>query len=313
MKSLIRKIFNKIGVVIFGDLNQEIESNRILAAKLLIDKIRNSTELKNLKDSEFKVFSQWGEDGIIQYLIHNVAIENDTFVEFGVENYTESNTRFLLVNNNWAGLVIDGDPKNISFIQSDPIYWRHDLKAECAFITKDNINELFESNGVTDDIGLLSVDIDGNDYWVWDSINAINPRIVICEYNSLWGDTLSVTTPYDSAFSRTNAHYSNLYFGASITALTKLASSKGYSLVGSNIAGNNVFFVRSDLLGDIVVSSPKDAWIQSRFRESRDESGQLTFLSFVERLALIADMSLVNLDDGKQYTVGELYSVKGHE
>jgi len=269
------------------------------------------SKVDNLADAEFRVYSQFGEDGIISFLINNIPIKNKIFIEFGVENYIESNTRFLLKRCNWQGLVIDGDRQNVSFIRSDPIHWRHNLKVECAFITTDNINSLIQTNGISEDIGLLSVDIDGNDYWVWDSINVINPRIVICEYNSLWGDTFSVTTPYDSAFSRTKAHYSNLYFGASITALTELANIKGYSLVGSNMAGNNLFFVRNDLLGDLPVVMPKDAWIQSQIRESRDKSGQLTFLPFTERLALISEMPLINLDDGKQYSIGELYCVKG--
>jgi len=270
----------------------------------------NNNNIESLDKEEFKVFSQWGEDGIIQFLLRHVEIKNDIFVEFGVENYLESNTRFLLVNNNWSGLVIDGDPENISYIKSSLIYWRHDLKAECAFITKDNINELLISNGLKNDIGLLSIDIDGNDYWVWDAIDVISPRIVVCEYNSLWGDTLSVTTPYQPSFSRTKEHYSNLYFGASITALTDLAKSKGYSLVGSNTAGNNIFFVRNDLLKGLIVLSPQNAWIESRFRESRNKSGNLSYLSFDERLGLVSDMPLVNLSDGQQYSVSELYSVK---
>ena len=261
----------------------------------------------SLGEREFQVFSQWGEDGITQFLISNIKIENDFFVEFGVENYLESNTRFLLLNNNWSGLVIDGSPDNVAYIKSDPIYWRHNLKADCAFITKDNINELLMKNGASGDIGLLSVDIDGNDYWVWGAIDVVSPRIVVCEYNSLWGDTLAVTTPYHSSFSRTKAHYSNLYFGASISALTELAKSKGYSLVGSNTAGNNIFFIRNDLLGDLTVLSPQNAWVQAQFRESRDKLGNLTYLSFDERLDLISDMPLVNLNDGQQYSVNKLF------
>ncbi len=264
---------------------------------------------KQFNDYEFQVYSQWGEDGLIQHLIHQVLIERPIFIEFGVEKYTESNTRFLLTNNNWSGLIIDGSELHIEYIKNDPIYWKHNLKAEHSFIDNNNINSLIKKNGISGDIGLLSVDIDGNDYWVWDSINVVNPRIVVCEYNSLWGDKLSVSTPYDSAFCRTNSHYSNLYFGASITALTKLANSKGYSLIGSNVAGNNLFFVRNDLVVNMTAITPKDAWVQSQFRESRNESRQLTLLSFTERLNLLADMPLVNLDDGKQYNVRDLYGI----
>lgn len=264
----------------------------------------------SFSDYEYQVYSQWGEDGLIQHLINQVEIERPIFIEFGVEKYVESNTRFLLVNNNWSGLVMDGSEENIHYIKNDPIYWRHNLKAECAFVDQQNIDELIRRNGVAGDIGLLSIDIDGNDYWIWDSLTVVSPRIVVCEYNSLWGADQAVTTPYDPSFIRTRAHYSNLYYGASIAALTQLAGKKGYSLVGSNKAGNNVFFVRNDLLADMKVVTPKDAWVQSQFREARNRNGQLAFLPFEERLRELVEMPLVNLADGKQYKVGELYAVE---
>ena len=261
----------------------------------------------NFNEYEYQVYSQWGEDGLIQSLINKIVIDRPIFVEFGVEKYTESNTRYLLVNNNWSGLVIDGSEENIHYIKNDPIYWKYNLKAECAFINKENINSLLKKNGIFGDIGLLSVDIDGNDYWVWDAIDVISPRIVICEYNSLWGYTESVSVPYSASFVRSKAHHSNLYYGASIVAFTELAKSKGYSLIGSNTAGNNIFFVRDDLTGDLKVTTPKEAWIQSQFSEGKDKSGQLTFLPFEKRMAEIADMPLMNLSDKKQYQVHEIY------
>ena len=149
---------------------------------------------------EFQVYSQWGEDGLIQHILSRVDVPNKIFVEFGVEDYTESNTRFLLVNDNWSGLVIDGSAKNISYIKNDPIYWRYNLKAKCAFVDSGNINEIIRQNGISGDIGLLSIDVDGNDYYIFEAIESISPRVIICEYNSLWGDKLSVSTPYDPAF-----------------------------------------------------------------------------------------------------------------
>ena len=130
------------------------------------------------------------------------------------------------MNNNWSGLVIDGDPANVSIIKSDPIYWRHNLKADCAFVTKDNINELLKRNGISGDVGLLSVDVDGNDYWVWKEIDAISPRIVVIEYNSRFGADRAVTVPYDASFVRRRAHHSMIYFGASLRALVNLGKKK---------------------------------------------------------------------------------------
>jgi hypothetical protein len=256
------------------------------------DSIENSA---CLNDHEFKVYSQWGEDGIIDYLIRNVEIENNIFVEFGVGNYLESNTRYLLINKNWSGLVIDGDSKNISFIKSDPIYWRQDLKADCAFITKDNINELLEKHAIMGDIGLLSIDIDGNDYWVWKEIDVISPRIVVIEYNYRFGADNAVTIPYDPHFVRQKAHYSMIYFGASLPALVSLGKKKGYSFIGCNSNGLNAFFVRTDVLGDLRVMTAEGGYVKGKFREARNRDGHLSFMSFKEEQSILIGLPVVNV------------------
>lgn len=265
-----------------------------------------STNSKDILDYEFKVSSQWGEDGIIQYLINNVKIENKIFVEFGVEKYTESNTRFLLQNNNWKGLVIDGSEENIDYIKNDPIYWRYNLKVECAFIDKDNINELISKNGINGDIGLLSVDIDGNDYWVWKAIDCISPRIIICEYNSHFGSENKVSVPYDKSFIRNQKHYSNIYYGASISAFEYLATKKGYSLITSNSSGNNVFFVRNDLLENLKVSSSEEAYQVAQFRESRNQEGSLTFNNMEANLNMLKDMDIIDVEKMKTIKIEQL-------
>ena len=271
---------------------------------------RQLVHCTDYRQAEFRVFSQWGEDGIIQYLLHHVSIDRPIFVEFGVENYTESNTRFLLTNNQWSGLVIDGGAENIDYIRRDQIYWASNLKAEHAFITRENINELLSKNGIIGDIGLLSVDIDGNDYWVWQAINIISPRIVICEYNSLFGPTAEVTTPYDAAFTREAAHFSKIYYGASISGLTSLASAKGYSLVAGNQAGNNVFFVRNQLLSGMRVLTPREAYRRAQFRESHDEQGNLTFEDFKSRLDKIKDLPLFDIQQRSLNTVRNLIQIE---
>ena len=183
-----------------AEITASNETNIILTAGLHVHKIRELGVVKSLRDVEFRAFSQWGEDGIIQYLINQVPIESTSFVEFGVENYLEANTRFLLINDNWKGLVLDGSERHIDFIRNDKIYWRHDLSAECRFITRENINDTLDECGFRGDIGLLSIDIDGNDYWVWESIDIIKPRIVVCEYNSVFGDQQAVTVPLRRGF-----------------------------------------------------------------------------------------------------------------
>jgi hypothetical protein len=256
---------------------------------------RQLAQCSDYRQAEFRVFSQWGEDGIIQYLLKHVPVERPIFVEFGVENYTESNTRFLLTNNQWSGLVIDASAENIDYIRRDQIYWATNLKTEHSFITKENINDLLSKNGIEGDIGLLSVDIDGNDYWVWQAIDTISPRIVICEYNSLFGPTAKVTTPYDAAFVRSSAHFSKVYYGASISAFCSLAATKGYSLVASNSVGNNIFFIRNDLVGSMPVLPPAHAYRRAQFREYHDENGQLTYDDFEVRLRKISHLPIYDL------------------
>jgi hypothetical protein len=290
-----------------SELKQMQTANIMLAAKLNADRLANLSPDKGLSVFEYKVYSQWGEDGIIQYLIHNTAIENQVFVEFGVENYTEANTRFLLVNNNWSGLVIDGSEENIDYVKNDDIYWKHQLTAACSFITKDNINDLILNAGISGDIGLLSVDIDGNDYWVWEAINVVNPRIVVAEYNSVFGDTFEVTVPYSSDFQRRKAHYSCLYYGASLAALCGLAEKKGYVFVGCNSAGNNAFFIRSDLETDCKKLTPQEGFVSSKFRESRNERGEPTFLNGKEKLQAIKEKYVYDLSSKTEIKIEDLF------
>lgn len=304
MKTIANKLFHKlffrkpavkIDLISIAEVAQGIETNRILMAQSIIRQICKTGIVKSLHDVEFRAFSQWGEDGIIQYLIHNVPIKNKTFVEFGVETYREANTRFLVLNNNWKGLVIDGGAENIKAVIGDSIYWKHDLTAECHFITKENINAIISRAGFHGDIGLLSVDVDGNDYWIWEAIDCIQPRIVICEYNSVFGDEYPISVPYNENFVRTKAHYSNLYFGASLPALCFLADKKGYDFVGSNSHGVNAFFVRRDLNHGLPCLTAKEGYVESRFRESRDADGSLTYITGKDRLALIVQMNVVDV------------------
>ena len=228
----------------------------------------------DLHAREFRAFSQWGEDGILQHLIRHVDIPRKQFVEFGVEDYAEANTRFLLINDNWSGLVLDGSEQHVHAIHDDPLYWRHDLKAVAAFITRDNINDLLGEHGVTGDIGLLSIDIDGMDYWVWQAIDCIQPAIVVVEYNARFGPDRAVTVPYRDDFDRRTAHPSLIYYGASLAALHLLGQRKGYDLIGCGSAGLNAFFVRRDLRPEsLPARTAAQAFVPAGYREAHDEAG----------------------------------------
>ena len=288
----IEKVSNFIKKV-----NSTSNETIILAAGSLLSKQQLLMNSTNINDYEFKVFSQFGEDGIIQFLVNNVRIENTTFIEFGVENYLESNTRFLMMNNNWKGFIMDGSEKAIQSLKKRDWFWKYNLTAKAVFIDKDNINDLISQNGFSN-IGLLSIDLDGNDYYIFQELDlsTVNPSIIIIEYNSVFGKDRAITVPYDKYFNRTKAHYSNLFFGASLTALDYLANKKGYSLVGCNIAGNNAFFVRNDLLNKRVKELSVDqSYKESQIRDSRDKNYALSYFAGKKRIELIKGLEVVNV------------------
>ena len=209
--------------------------------------ISNNLNQKTIfRNREFGAYSQNGEDGLLLYIFSKIGVTNRCFVEFGIEEGKECNTANLSINFGWNGLLIEG---NNEYVKKAKDYYKNKtskVNIVHGFITKENINSLISDNGVKGKIDLLSIDIDGNDYWVWKEINVINPRVVVIEYNSSFGKEKSLTVKYDASFDIKKKHPSYLYHGASLKALTKLANSKGYVLVGCDSVGVNAFFVRKD-------------------------------------------------------------------
>ncbi len=257
-------------------------------------------------DSEFKVFSQFGDDGLIQYCLSKIAPGiPKTFVEFGIQDYSESNTRFLLQGYAWSGLVIDGSSKFIKTLRDSDISWRNNIKSINAWITKENIDELVSSYGAQG-LGILSIDIDGNDYWIWEAIKSVDPWIVIVEWNALFGPKKKITVPYRADFDRTAAHHSNQFYGASLSALDSLAKSRGFSLVGVNSAGNNAYFIKTQRLGELKETSPDEAYRTPAFNDAREKSGKLSFPSYGDRINAISDCLVWDLDLAALVRLGSL-------
>lgn len=293
---LLKKVFK---------LEDKLRTQMLLTAQLLRrQNLDNANTIKEkLNHAEFKVFSQHGDDGIIAFLVDYLNVPTHTFIEFGVENYEEANTRYLLTALNWSGLIMDGSTKHMQYVQSDAIYWKYTLKAKDAFVTKENINELITSEGMKGPVGLLHIDIDGNDYWVWEAIHCVQPIILILEYNSVFGPDVKWTVPYSADFVRTKAHYSNLYYGASLAALCALSHKKGYRFVGCNSAGNNAYFVLETYAKDLPTLSPTQGFIRAKFRESRDKNGKLTYLNETQQLLAIKGLPVFDIDSQSVVTI----------
>ena len=234
----------------------------------------------NIKKFGIKIYSQNDEDGIILYILKHIGIKTKKFVEIGVENGTECNTTNLLKNFNWKGVQIKGNKILYSDakIQLKKILKEKikNLKLLNIFITKKNVNKILKNN-CGKEVDLLSIDIDGNDFWIWKSIKCIKPRLVIIEYNSFFGPKLSCTIPYNAKFIW---DYKNKrsYYGASLKALEKLGKQKKYTLVGIDRNGVNAFFVRNDLSKKINLKSKKinDIFIDNK-REAKKYGEYLTW------------------------------------
>ena len=242
--------FNKVERI--DRFNKKIEKT---VGWLIKQKHESVIDYKGIKSEinkhEFNLYSQNGEDGILLYIFSKIGVANRYFVEFGVSGKTDNSTN-LALNFAWSGLLIEGDKNTVESIKKN---FKNKLgekssniKVIQSFITKENINKTLLDNNINGEIDLLSIDIDGNDYWVWKEIKAINPRVVVIEYNGSLGSEKSLTIKYNPDFQVSRKpFYLFWYHGASLAALTKLASSKGYILAGCESNGINAFFVRKDV------------------------------------------------------------------
>lgn len=200
-----------------------------------------------LNRSEFKVYSQNGEDGIIEEIFRRIGTTDKFFVEFGVGNGLENNSAYLLVKD-WSGLWLEGNHASVEFINREfaRAIAAKQLRVQETFITAENIVALFEQNAVPVEFDMLSIDIDGNDYHVWKALERYRPRVVVAEYNA----TFPPPTVWIKKYDPTWMWDGSIGFGASLKAFEHLGAEKGYSLVGCNFNGANAFFVRNDLLGE---------------------------------------------------------------
>jgi len=197
-----------------------------------------------LLNFEQRVFSQNGEDGIIAEIFDRIGTTEKFFVEFGIQDGTECCTRNLLENQGWSGAWIEGSPELAE--RASQKFSQYPIKVLNRFVTTENIVACFEAVAVPREFDLLSIDIDGNDYWMWKALGRhYSPRAVIIEYNATFGPRQSWIMPYDPGF----RHDATAYFGASLEAMARLGMDLGYRLIGCESRGINAFFVRSDLVG----------------------------------------------------------------
>jgi len=202
----------------------------------------------------FGMLSQNGEDGMLLALALETGGDATSFAEIGCGT-NGGNSGFLARELGWTGIMVDGSEANLDEIRLR--FPGERVRPVHAFVTRETVDELLVAHGLTGDIGLLSIDIDGNDVWVWEAVTAARPRIAVVEYNALFGPSRSVAVPYDAAYTYSPG---STWYGASLAAVTAVSARKGYRLVATEPRGSNAIFLRADVATEIPAVEPEDAY-----------------------------------------------------
>ena len=298
---IIKKI---IGFIKYLKLDQTVFDKLIFCIGInhLTSSRHNYKKFRTLHEAELKVFSQNGEDGIIDYLVHQLEIPSPNFVEIGIENYRQSNTRFLYNRTHSKGLIGDRLDQLQAKVKPYVNLWKGDLRIHQKIVTAENINEIL-ANYCDYEIDIFSIDIDGVDYWVISKLRPNISKIFIAEYNPIFGPDLEVTVPNLEAFDRINYHYSGLCYGLSLKALIKLMEEKNYYFLGTNLQKMNAFFISNNLAKESFFPNINlkklSYYSDSNIRDSRDQKYNLTYLSGNKKIKEIENCEVINLSDGK--------------
>lgn len=226
---------------------------------------REGVELPGPGAAGFKAYSQSDEDGILWYIFSLIGDGSKRCVEICAGNGIECTSANLLLNHGWLGLLVDGDAHNVAagreFYATSPLTYVYPPRFEQAWITRASVNEVVSNAGFTEEIDLLTIDLDGVDWWIWDALTVVEPRVVVVEYQDILGPDRCVTVPYADDFDGYAVGSTQglpNFAGASLAAFAKLGRSRGYRLVAINRYGYNAFFVRdrdaADVLPELAVA-----------------------------------------------------------
>lgn len=201
----------------------------------------------------FSRFSEFEEDGILLYLMTLAGTESRTIVEICSQEGRICMASNLVVHHQWRGFLFDGDPVFVR--HGRRFFGRHPATAafppvmQSHWFTRDNINEILVSVGVPKEIDILSLDIDGNDLYLWDALQVTRPRILVCEINNAIPSGHALTIPYSDDFDFRKLGPDKAFFrSASLDAFIAVGRRKGYRFVGMNALGFNAIFLRDDVL-----------------------------------------------------------------
>jgi hypothetical protein len=235
------------------------------------DLLRQSKPLPRLDEVGFRAFSQFDEDGILLYLFSLLGVAHKASVEICAGVGYECNTANLIINHAWDGLLVDGDTENVRIARAfyaryPDTFWRMPTILH-TWVDAETINDRISENGFSGEIDLLSLDMDGVDFWIWKAITCVAPRVVVLEFNDCIPADVSVTVSYDRCFVCSEEKPG--YLNASLAAWVKLGREKGYRLVGINRNALNAFFVRDDLRPDLLPEVSAASCLGDRFTRAK--------------------------------------------
>jgi hypothetical protein len=304
--------FLRSGTATRSKISDNNLKQKMLAASAAINASKASRNTyENLWDSEVRVFSQWGEDGILDYLFDVAGISKPRILEFGAGNFTECNSRFAAEYRNASAYLVDMRDDLVKNTKELDIYWRNSIFPIQDFITPESAKtHLLNAKEKMGGVDVISLDIDGNDYWVLQELDLANVSIVVCEYNPIYGSTGSYSIVRDDNFDRTKAHFSWLHYGMSLKAAIEIMGKQDLVFVGSNRVGNNAFFIRTEFLNRLPFSIPNserlELFVDWRIRESRDENQKLNYTSIIQGRMEIRDCVVIDLKEKKEIKVWEI-------
>lgn len=243
-RKTIRSLFVKYNKVSITNLSM-LERMSIATSKGAISQSLRRINENDPQSWEFSCFSQNGEDGIVEFLTSKIISPNRYFVEIGSSDGLENNTAFLAFVLKFSGVMIEGDEYKSVLANECLQRFNWGVKFVNAFVSTENIDGILSENSAIKNPDFLSLDIDGNDYYIMESIlqKEYRPRIICVEYNSSYGPENSITIKYKPDFNYWTAHHTHWYYGVSISGWKNLFARFGYEFISVDTNGVNAFFV----------------------------------------------------------------------
>jgi hypothetical protein len=316
MKQLVKSYFRKILDLTLGKyldswvIRKQDDWRMAIGDAGINSSLSAQHKFRYLWDSEVRVFSQNGEDGILNYICETLNLQKPSMIEIGAGNFTECNSRYLAEHRCANVLAVDAQRDLESVAKKLLIAAKTNIQILNTWVTTQNVNEIIDlGKSNFGSVDIFSLDLDGNDYWILNSANLEGIKVIIVEFNPLLSQKTPVSVPMDETFDRSAKHYSWTYYGANLYAFEYLLKSRGFEFIGTSRHGSNAFFVESSYRSkfdhleiDLEISS------DVRARENRGLDGKLTFVSGRNRVSLIKDQVVIDVREGKQVLIGECWN-----